>query len=73
MKRFYEDVSVDEIDGGFRILLDGRPLKTPGKATLLTPVQGVAEAVGSEWREQGEKIEPSAMPINDAIRPSASN
>ena len=63
MKRFYEDVSVDEIDGGFRILLDGRPLKTPGKATLLTPVQGVAEAVASEWREQGEKIEPSAMPI----------
>jgi len=63
MKRFYEDVSVDEIEGGCRILLDGRPLKTPGKATLLTPVQGVAEAVASEWREQGEKIEPSAMPI----------
>lgn len=63
MKRFYKDVGVDEIDGGYRTLLDGRPLKTPGKATLVMPVRALAEAVALEWQEQGETIEPSAMPI----------
>ncbi len=63
MKRFYTDVSVDEIDAGFRTLLDGRPLKTPAKATLVVPVLGLAHAVASEWDEQQDTIEPSAMPV----------
>ncbi len=63
MKRFYKEVGVDEAEGGFRTLLDGRPLKTPARATLLLPVKALAEAVASEWDEQGEEIEPSAMPI----------
>ncbi len=63
MKRFYKTAGVDAVDGGFRVLLDGRSLKTPAKAELLLPVQGLAEAVAEEWGQQAEEIEPDAMPI----------
>ena len=63
MKRFFKEVSIDACDGGYRTLLDGRPLKTPAKADLIVPVKGLAKAVAEEWDAQEEKIEPSAMPI----------
>jgi len=63
MKRFYKNVSVDEADGAFRVLLDGRPLKTPAKTTLVLPVKGLAEALALEWNQREKKIEPTAMPI----------
>lgn len=63
MKRFYEKTAVDAVDGGFRVLLDGRPLKTPAKAELLLPTEGLAEAVAEEWDAQTEEIVPDVMPI----------
>lgn len=63
MKRFYKKVAVDEIDGGYRTLLDGHPLKTPAKATLVVPAKELADAIASEWDEQEETIEPTAMPV----------
>ncbi len=63
MKRFYKTTGVDAVDGGFRVLLDGRPMKTPAKAELLLPALGLAEAVAEEWEQQVEEIEPDAMPI----------
>ena len=30
MKRFYKDVSVDEVDGGWQVSLDGRAIRTQG-------------------------------------------
>ncbi len=63
MKRFYRDVGVDAVDRGHRVLLDGRPLKTPGRRTLVLPVRELADAVAAEWLEQGETIEPTAMPV----------
>lgn len=63
MKRFYKSAGVDTVDDGFRVLLDGRSLKTPAKAELLLPVRELAEAVAEEWEEQADEIEPDAMPI----------
>lgn len=63
MKRFYKTTGIDPADGGFRVLLDGRPLKTPAKRALVLPVEGLAEAVAEEWDAQIEKIQPDAMPI----------
>ncbi len=63
MKRFYKDVSVGEGEGGFQILLDRRPLKTPAKSTLIMPVEGLAAAVAAEWAAQDKTIEPTAMPV----------
>lgn len=59
MKRFYAEVSI--ADGA--ILLDGRPVRTPGRATLVLPTAALAEAVAAEWRAQGESIDPRAMPL----------
>ena len=59
MRRFYKDVAI--VDGA--ILLDGRPVKTPARASLALPFPALAEAVAGEWRMQGEKIEPRSMPL----------
>lgn len=63
MKRFYKNVAVDQTADGYRILLDGKPVKTPGRQTLLLPTGALAEAVAQEWREQTDTINPIAMPI----------
>jgi chaperone required for assembly of F1-ATPase len=63
MKRFYETTGVDAAQGGFRVLLDGRPMKTPAKRVLLLPVAGLAQAVAEEWAAQEGEIQPDRMPI----------
>jgi len=63
VKRFWKEVTVDAVDGGFAILLDGRPVKTPARASLAVPTEALAEAVADEWRSVGETIEPRAMPL----------
>ena len=52
MKRFYKETSVDAAPdgGGYRVLLDGRPMRTPAKAVLLLPNAELAEAIAAEWR-----------------------
>jgi len=57
MKRFYKETAVDAADGGFRVLLDGRPMRTPSKAVLVLPTKPLAEAIATEWREVPEKAE----------------
>jgi len=61
-KRFWTDVSVVEVDGSFGIALDGRAIKTPAKQDFTAPTRALAEAVAQEWREQGEAMNPKAMP-----------
>jgi len=59
VKRFYKEVTVQ----GGAILLDGRPVKTPARASLVLPSALLAGAVAKEWRTQGERIDPRAMPL----------
>ena len=61
-KRFWEKVDVSEADGGFEILLDGRPVRTPGKSPLLLPSRALAERLASEWDAQSDVIDPLSMP-----------
>ncbi len=63
MKRFYKAVSVGEADDGLRILLDGRPVKTPAKNMLAVPTRALADAIAAEWAGQGETIDPVSMPF----------
>jgi len=58
MKRFWTDVAV-AADGS--VMLDGRPVRTPGRAALLLPTPALAEAVADEWRGVGEVLDPRAM------------
>jgi len=58
MRRFYKEVSVTD---DFRVLLDGKPIKTPLRATLTLPTRALAEAIAGEWRRQGDKVQPTTM------------
>ncbi len=47
-KRFYERAHVGEIageGGGFPVLLDGKPVKTPARRVLVALVRGLAEEI----------------------------
>ncbi len=61
-KRFYKDVSVGE-GAFFQVLLDGRPIKTPGKKALMLPTRALANLVAEEWAAQGSHIDPGTMPL----------
>ncbi|CAA6605240.1 Chaperone required for the assembly of the mitochondrial F1-ATPase [Rhodospirillaceae bacterium LM-1] len=61
-KRFYKEAAAGSADGGFTVLLDDRPLRTPKGHPLILPTLALAEAIASEWKAQGERIEPETMP-----------
>ena len=53
-KRFWKDATVEESSGKYIILLDGRLVKTPAKATLKVPNAAMAQAIAEEWQAQEE-------------------
>ena len=65
MKRFWKDVAVSEADGGFRVGLDDRPIRTQGGAPQIVPTRALAEAMAAEWRGQGEEVDPRGFPLRD--------
>jgi chaperone required for assembly of F1-ATPase len=62
-KRFYKDAAVQGAEGGFAVVLDGRPVRTPARRPLVAPQQSLAEAIAAEWQAQTDVIEPAAMPL----------
>jgi chaperone required for assembly of F1-ATPase len=63
-KRFYKNVAIkDEGEGGAALLLDGKKVRTPGKALLALPARALADAVAEEWRAQGKRIDPATIPL----------
>lgn len=67
MKRFYSEVTYDKTEEGYRILLDGRPVKTPSKKELLAPTIKIAQAVTEEWQAQTDVINPQTMPLTQIL------
>jgi chaperone required for assembly of F1-ATPase len=66
-KRFYKDVATKDEGAGAALLLDGKPVRTPGKAALRLPTRALAEAIAEEWRAQGERIDPLTMPLTRLV------
>ena len=66
-KRFYKEVSVEASGDQYRVLLDGRSIKTPGRSETLVPSQSIAELLQSEWEAQQERIDPLSMPVTRLI------
>ncbi|MEE8294653.1 MAG: ATP12 family protein [Sphingomonadales bacterium] len=64
MKRFYKKVSVSDGEKGFAITLDGKSVKTPAKEILEVPIKALGDLLAKEWRAQGDKVDPSSMPLN---------
>ena len=65
MKRFYDEVSVHEAEGGWQVTLDGRGLKTVKGTPQILPSAALAEALATEWAGQGEDIDPASFPMRD--------
>jgi chaperone required for assembly of F1-ATPase len=63
VKRFWKDVAVEPEGNGWAIKLDGKAVKTPGRAPLVVPVERLAHAISDEWRAIGATVDPRAMPI----------
>jgi chaperone required for assembly of F1-ATPase len=56
VKRFYNAVSTAADGDGWRVLLDGRAIKTVGGRPQVVPSAPLAEAMAEEWAAQGEEL-----------------
>jgi chaperone required for assembly of F1-ATPase len=65
MKRFYKDAAVEEVEGGFRVTLDGRPVKTQGGRPQIVPTRALADLLAGEWAAQGDKLDPGTFVLRD--------
>jgi chaperone required for assembly of F1-ATPase len=62
-KRFYTQTGVGRVDGGFAVLLDGRPTRTPGRVPVVVESEALVRLMADEWAAQGERIDAETMPI----------
>jgi chaperone required for assembly of F1-ATPase len=60
-RRFYREATSASVEGGWSVLLDGRPLKTPAKNLLTAPTRELGEAIAAEWSAQQERIDLASM------------
>jgi chaperone required for assembly of F1-ATPase len=65
VKRFYREVSHEPVAGRWRVLLDGRPVRTQGGNAQIVPTEALAAALAAEWRDQDEEIDPSRFRLRD--------
>lgn len=66
-RRFWKDVSVEPVQNGFALRLDGRPVRTPAKHEVILSQRALAEAVAEEWRIVGEYLDPAQMPLTRIV------
>lgn len=66
-RRFYAAVDVGETPRGFVVLLDGKPVKTPGRAAVTLSTRAAAELIAAEFAAQGESIAPVTMPVTRLV------
>lgn len=70
-KRFYKDVAVTQVEGGYTVTLDGREIKTPTKKSVVVASEALADVLRAEWDAQGTHVDPDQMPhvklVNSAI------
>ncbi len=62
VRRFWKEVDVAPVEGGFAVRLDGRPIRTPGKAAMVLSTRALAQVVAAEWSAQEGEVRPTAMP-----------
>ena len=65
-RRFWKQATIREAAGGWEVLLDDKPLRTPGKLPLILPSRELAQAVVGEWDAQNDVINPNNMPLTRA-------
>lgn len=65
-KRFWTQAAAAPVPGGWTVTLDGRAVKTPGKAPLVVPTPALADLIATEWAAQGAQVDPASMPATRA-------
>ncbi len=63
MKKLYQTTSIERRSDHWQVVLDARPVRTPGKRWLAVPTQALAQALAEEWAAQGETVQPETMPL----------
>ncbi len=53
MKRVWTAARAAEVEGGWGVLLDGKPLRIPSGPPLVVPQPALAETVAAEWQAAG--------------------
>jgi chaperone required for assembly of F1-ATPase len=61
MKRRYAIAAIRPTPEGHAVILDGKPLKTPGRRDFVVPTAVLAAAVAAEWNAQGHALRPERM------------
>ncbi|XP_019672831.1 ATP synthase mitochondrial F1 complex assembly factor 2 isoform X1 [Felis catus] len=72
-KRFYQNVSITQGEGGFEINLDHRKLKTPQAKLFTVPSEALAIAVATEWDSQQDTIKFYTMHLTTLCNTSLDN
>ena len=67
MKRFWKQAAAVPENDGWRIELDGKPLRTPGRAAFVVPSSMLAQSIAAEWNDTGETIDPREMPLTGFV------
>lgn len=65
-RRFWKAADIRQQGDGWEVLLDDKPLRTPGKRALILPTRALARAIAGEWDAQTDIIDPNAMPLTRA-------
>lgn len=63
MKRRYAASGIAGSEGDYPVELDGRPVMTPAHHPLRVPSRTLGDAIAGEWACQGDRIDPSTMPL----------
>ncbi|MSP42506.1 MAG: ATPase [Alphaproteobacteria bacterium] len=64
VKRFYISATAVEAEGGFHVVLDGKPVRTPLGKAMLVKNRALAEALAAEWDSQKSDIDMSRMGLH---------
>jgi chaperone required for assembly of F1-ATPase len=63
-KRFYARAASGPAgEGGFPVLLDDKPVRTPARRLLAAPTTELARTLAAEWQAQADAIDPARMPL----------
>lgn len=65
MKRFWEDVGIEQREGGWQVTLDGRAIRTQGGNEQILPSRRAAEVIAGEFAAQGDAIDPKSFVLRD--------
>ena len=65
-RRFWQAAAPRSRGDGWEVVLDDRPLHTPGKQPLVLPTKALARALAAEWDAQGDLVDPETMPLTRA-------